>query len=58
MVLLENLKDAEVGKTTRKAATEGDSDAWPSGQFGCAVRSGLRFAYHGESIPIRWWARR
>ena len=39
--LLENLKNAEVSKTARKAAAESDPDAWPSGQLSCTVRSGL-----------------
>ena len=53
VMLLENLKNAEVGEAAGKAATEGDADTWPSGQWHRLVRFGVGFTYHGESIAIR-----
>lgn len=51
-ILLENLKNAEMREPARKAAAESDPDAWPSGQWGCTVWSGLWFTYHGEIVAI------
>jgi hypothetical protein len=51
-VLLENLENAEVRKTTRKPTTESDADTWPSGQWRLTEWSALRFTYHARSIAI------
>lgn len=52
VMLLENLKNAEMRKATRKSAAESDSDAWPSGQWRLTEWSAMRFTYHARSIAI------
>src|ERR1700749_4405131 len=51
-VLLENLKDAEVGKAARKSAAKSDADTWPCGQWRRTECSAVRFTYHARSIAI------
>ena len=51
-MLLENLKNAEMRETARKAAAESDPNTWPSGQWGRTVWSGLWFTYHGKIVAI------
>src|ERR1700733_7425907 len=51
-VLFEDLQNAEMRKATCKSATQGDSDAWPLGQWRCVAGSGLSFLCHERSMSI------
>ena len=51
-MLLENLQDAEVRKTARKAAAESDADTWSNGRGAHTVLAGVVFPYHGEECQL------